>query len=198
MEYKTLGEIGTFIRGNGLQKKDFTESGVGCIHYGQIYTYYGLFTDKTKSYVSEELANTLKKAQKGDLIIATTSENIEDICKCVVWLGNEEIVFGGHSTVFKHQQNPKYIAYYFQTESFFNQKKKFTQGTKVKDISTLNLARISVPVPPLPVQEEIVRILDRFDALVNDISVGLPAELSARRKQYEYYRNRLLTFERAR
>ena len=44
-----LGEIGTFVRGNGLQKKDFTETGVGCIHYGQIYTYYGTSTDTTKS-----------------------------------------------------------------------------------------------------------------------------------------------------
>jgi type I restriction enzyme S subunit len=52
-----------------------------------------------------------------------------------------------------------------------------------------------VPIPPLPVQEEIVRILDQFDTLVNDIKQGLPAEISARRKQYEYYRDKLLTFK---
>ena len=51
VEFKKLGEIGTFVRGNGLQKKDFTECGVGCIHYGQIYTYYNLFTTETKSLV---------------------------------------------------------------------------------------------------------------------------------------------------
>jgi type I restriction enzyme S subunit len=50
-------------------------------------------------------------------------------------------------------------------------------------------------VPPLPIQERIVAILDKFDALVNDISVGLPAEIATRRQQYEYYRNKLLTFE---
>ena len=69
-------------------------------------------------------------------------------------------------------------------------------GAGIPGLNRKELFGISVPVPPLPVQEEIVRILDRFDALVNDISIGLPAELSARRKQYEYYRNRLLTFER--
>ena len=53
-----------------------------------------------------------------------------------------------------------------------------------------------IPIPPIAEQERIVAILDRFDALVNDISVGLPAEINARRKQYEYYRNRLLTFNR--
>ena len=53
---------------------------------------------------------------------------------------------------------------------------------------------IKIPIPPLTEQERIVAILDKFDALVNDISVGLPAELNARRKQYEYYRSKLLTF----
>ena len=52
-----------------------------------------------------------------------------------------------------------------------------------------------MPVTPLDEQERVVDILDKFDALVNDLSIGLPAELAARRKQYEYYRDKLLTFE---
>ena len=66
-------------------------------------------------------------------------------------------------------------------------------------IPTLDAAvidRIVITIPPITEQERIVAILDKFDALVNDISVGLPAEIEARRKQYEYYRNRLLTFKR--
>jgi type I restriction enzyme S subunit len=59
------------------------------------------------------------------------------------------------------------------------------------------MKRIPIPVPTLAEQERIVSILDKFDALVNDLSVGLPAELAARRKQYEYYRDRLLTFDEA-
>ena len=62
------------------------------------------------------------------------------------------------------------------------------------DVSAKDLAKIKIAVPSLTEQERIVAILDRFDALVNDISVGLPAELNARRKQYEYYRDKLLTF----
>ena len=189
-----LGSFGALIRGNGLQKKDFTENGIGCIHYGQIYTHYGTFTDKTKSFVSPELAKKLKKVNKGDLIIASTSEDIEGVCKAVAWLGDEEIVTGGHSTILKHNQNPKYIAYYFQTPMFFDQKRKFARGTKVIDVSAKDMAKIKIPLPSLDEQEHIVSILDRFDALVNDISIGLPAELKARRKQYEYYRDKLLTF----
>ena len=59
------------------------------------------------------------------------------------------------------------------------------------------IGKIIIPVPPLPEQERIVAILDKFDSLVNDISEGLPAELTARRQQYEYYRNKLLTFDEA-
>lgn len=197
IKFMQLGDVGTFIRGNGLQKKDFTDTGVGCIHYGQIYTYYGTFAERTKSYVSNELAEKLKKAQTGDLIIATTSENVEDVGKAVAWLGNEDICIGGHSYAFHHNQNPKYMAYLFQTEAFNQQKKKVVKGVKVIDINDSAMSKFKFGFPPLDEQERIVAILDKFDSLVNDISEGLPAELTARRQQYEYYRNKLLTFEEA-
>lgn len=192
----SLGELGTFTRGNGLQKKDFTKEGVGCIHYGQIYTRFGAFADKTLTYVNKELASRLLQVEKGDLVIACTSENVEDICKSVAWLGEENICTGGHACVFKHNQNPKYISYFFQTEYFFNQKKKYTYGTKVKDIKPDSIAKIKISLPSLKEQERIVSILDNLYTLTNDLSSGLPAEMEKRRQQYEYYRDRLLTFKR--
>lgn len=192
----TLGELGTFTRGNGLQKKDFTETGVGCIHYGQIYTRFGAFTDKTLTYVDETLASRLLKVEKGNLVIACTSENVEDICKCVAWLGEDDICTGGHACVFRHKQNPKYIAYFFQTDYFFNQKVKYTYGTKVKDIKPDSIAKIKIPLPSLKEQERIVSILDNLYTLSNDLTIGLPAEIGARQQQYEYYRDQLLTFKR--
>ena len=195
IQWKKLGEIGTFIRGNGLQKKDFTESGVGCIHYGQIYTHYGTFATKTKTFVSESLAKNLLEVNPGDIVLACTSENVEDVAKAVAWIGNETIVTGGHSVVMKHKENPKYIAYFMQTLLFFNQKRKYAYGAKVIDIKTEDLAKIIIPLPPLELQEKIVAILDRFETLVNDISKGLPAEIEAVKARYEYYRNKLLTFK---
>jgi len=192
VEWKALGEIGESSRGNGLQKSDFREEGVGCIHYGQIYTYYGTFVYKTKSFVSDDLAFKLKKINKGDLIITTTSENLEDVCKSIVWLGDEEIVTGGHATIFKHNQNAKYLAYYFQTDDIFKQKKRYARGTKVIEIKANEIAKFKIPIPPLAEQERIVSILDKFEELVNS---GLPAEIEARRKQYEYYREKLLSFK---
>ena len=192
----SLGDLGTFTRGNGLQKKDFTKEGVGCIHYGQIYTRFGAFADKTLTYVNRELASHLLQVEKGNLVIACTSENVEDICKSVAWLGEENICTGGHACVFRHNQNPKYISYFFQTEYFFNQKKKYTYGTKVKDIKPDSIAKIKIPLPSLKEQERIVSILDNLYALTNDLTSGLPAEMEKRRQQYEFYRDKLLTFKR--
>lgn len=196
VEWKKMSEVGTFIRGNGLQKKDFTESGVGCIHYGQIYTKLNTFTDKTLTYCSENVAKKLTPVHPGDLIIACTSENVEDVCKSVAWLGKGDIVTGGHACVFSHHENPKYIAYLLQTENFFQQKKKYARGVKVIDIKVADLQKITLPIPSLEEQRRIVNILDRFESLTTSLQSGLPAEIAARRQQYEHYRDKLLTFKR--
>lgn len=185
VKWKKMSEVGTFIRGNGLQKKDFTESGVGCIHYGQIYTKFNTFTDKTLTYCSENVARKLTPVHPGDLIIACTSENVEDVCKTVAWLGKEDIVTGGHACVFSHHENPKYIAYLLQTENFFQQKKKYARGVKVIDIKVADLQKITLPIPSLEEQHRIVSILDRFESLTTSLQSGLPAEIVARRQQTE-------------
>ncbi|HBK2613014.1 TPA: restriction endonuclease subunit S [Escherichia coli] len=187
-------DIGEFIRGGTFQKKDFIDAGVGCIHYGQIYTYYGTYTEKTKTYISTALAKKCKKAQKGDLIIATTSENDEDVCKAVAWLGSEDIAVSSDACIYKHNLNPKYVSYFFQTEQFQNQKKQYITGAKVRRVNADNLSKILIPVPSMEIQERIVSILDKFDTLTNSITEGLPREIELRQKQYEYYRDLLFSF----
>lgn len=130
------------------------------------------------------------------MIIAVTSENLEDVCKPLAWLEKNDIVTGGHTAILRHNQNPKYIAYYLETSMFFTQKTKLAQGIKVIEVAPKKLEKVSIPIPPLSEQERIVSILDKFDALVNDISICLTAEIEERQKQYEYYRDKLLTFNR--
>jgi type I restriction enzyme S subunit len=144
-----------------------------------------------------ELAATLRTAKKGDLIIAGTGENVEEVCKAVAWLGDDDVAVHDDCYIFRHSLNPKYAAYFFQSSHFNAQKVKYAAGAKMIRVTSDSMERIRVPVPPLAEQERIVAILDKFDALVNDRSVGLPAELAARRQQYEYYRDRLLTFQEA-
>ncbi|MBR1439578.1 MAG: restriction endonuclease subunit S, partial [Synergistaceae bacterium] len=189
VEYKTLGEFATVIRGGNFQKKDFVERGKPCIHYGQMYTHFKNTTDKTLTFVSEEVFNKSKQAQPNDIIMAVTSENVDDVCSCVAWLGKENIAVSGHTAIIHHNQNPSYMSYYFHSEHFYKQKVKLAHGTKVIEVTPDKLLNLEIPVPPLPVQEEIVRILDTFTSLTAELT----AELTARRKQYEYYRDALLT-----
>ncbi|EPW8591145.1 restriction endonuclease subunit S [Escherichia coli] len=197
VEWLSLGELGDFIRGNGLQKKDFVESGFPAIHYGQIYTRYGLSADKTFTYVLPELANKLRKAQKNDLLLATTSENDEDVVKPLAWLG-DNVAISGDMMLFRHEQNVKYLAYFFQSEIFQTQKMKYITGAKVRRVSSGDLSKIKIPIPcsnnpekSLAIQSEIVRILDKFTALTAELT----AELNMRKKQYNYYRDQLLSFD---
>ena len=191
-----LGSLGTFVRGNGLQKKDLQESGNPVIHYGQVFTRYGLHEDKTLSYANDEVYDKLRKAEKGNLVIATTSENDEDVCKALAWLGETPAGISGDAYIYRHEMNPKYVSYFFTTHDFQRQKLRHITGTKVRRVSGKNLETIEIPLPSLKEQQRIVDILDRFDALTSSLSEGLPAELAARRSQYEYYRDQLLSFPR--
>ena len=197
VEWKELGTLGEFTRGNGMQKNDFTDEGFPAIHYGQIYTKYGLSAEETFTFVSKELANKLKKAKKHDLLLATTSENDEDLVKPLAWLGPHAAI-SGDMMLFRHKQNVKYLAYYFHTDAFQAEKRKYITGAKVRRVSSRDLAKIRVPIPSpdnpeksMAIQAEIVRILDTFTALTAELT----AELTARKKQYNYYRDQLLRFD---
>lgn len=196
VEYLPMGDerVGKFIRGGGLQKKDFISSGVGCIHYGQIYTHYGTHTGRTKSYVSEDFARKARMAKPGNLVIATTSENDDDVCKAVAWLGDRDIAVSSDACFYAHKLNPKFVSYFFQTEQFQVQKRPYITGTKVRRVNADNLAKILIPIPSLEEQARIAAILDKFDTLTSSLTEGLPREIALREKQYAYYRDQLLSF----
>ena len=146
--------------------------------------------------IGDEVFNKSKKAQQNDIVMAITSENVEDVCKCVAWLGDEDIAVSGHTAIIHHNQNPKFLAHYFNTSMFYRQKEKMAHGVKVIEVLPEQLSKAMIPLPTIEEQNRIVEILDRFDELINDISKGLPAELEIRQKQYEYYRDKLLDFKR--
>ena len=189
-------DIAEITRGGNFQKKDFVESGYPCIHYGQIYTKYGISATQTLTYISDSVAEKSRKAKKNDIVMAVTSENVEDVCKCVAWLGDDAIAVSGHTAIIQHSQNAKYLAYYFHTSMFLSQKRKLAHGTKVIEVTPDKLNDVIISLPTLEKQKEIVEVLDRFDTLCNDLTTGLPAEIEARQKQYEYYRDKLLSFKK--
>jgi len=191
VEMKTLGEVGEFIRGAGILKSDFVDEGFPCIHYGQIHTRYGISATKAISHIDESLYKKSKKAVKGDVILATTSEDAEGCAKPVAWLGEEEVAVSGDAYIYHHNQNGKFMAYQFMTHNFMLFKIMNATGAKVVRISGDNMAKYEFPLPPLSEQQRIVSILDTFEASIQN----LETQLKERQKQYEYYRNKLLTFE---
>lgn len=191
-----LGVIGEFQRGKRFVKDDMLSEGVPCIHYGEMYTHYGTWANKSKSFLSEELVESknLRVAEKGDVVIVAAGETIEDIGLGTAWLGNEGVVIHDACFSFRSPLNPKYVAYFTRTKQFHDQIKKHISSGKISAINARGLEKVLIPVPSPEEQERIVTILDKFDILTTSISEGLPKEIELRKMQYEYYRDLLLTF----
>jgi type I restriction enzyme S subunit len=197
VRWMPMADFGTFIRGRRFTKNDMVPSGIPSIHYGEIYTHYGVSASATLSHIRNDLAGNLRYARRGDVVIAGVGETVEDVAKAVAWLGETDVAIHDDSYAFRSEEDPTYIAYVMQTAAFHLQKEKYVTRAKVKRVGGESLGKIVVPVPPIDDQRRIVAILNKFNTLAKELSIGLPAELNARRQQYEYYRDRLLTFEEA-
>ena len=194
VQWAAMADVGEFFRGRRFTKADYVEDGVGCIHYGEIYTHYGTSTNIVISHVQPEMKPILRFAKPGDVVVTDVGETVEDVGKAVAWMGADDVAIHDHCYAFRHSMNPKFVSYCMQTASFIAEKAKYVARTKINTLLMDGFSKIRIPVPPLEEQERIVSILDKFDALANDISIGLPAEIKARRQQYEHYRDRLLIF----
>lgn len=148
------------------------------------YPYYGAsgIVDYVSSYIfdgnylliSEDGANLL--ARSTPIAFSISGKN---------WVNNH-----AHVLKFQNMFTQKYIEYYINMIDV----SQYVSGGAQPKLNQENLNKILIPIPPLPEQQRIVSILDKFETLVNDLSQGLPAEIAAVQEQYEYYRNKLLSF----
>ena len=194
--WKKLSEVGTFIRGKRFVRTDIVEQGVPCIHYGDIYTYYGLTAHTTRTCLLPEKAEKMRFAQKNDVIIVAAGENNMDIGVGVAWLGEEKVAVHDACFIFRSELNPRYLSHFLRSSDYHLQIKKYVSEGKICSISAQNLGKAVIAIPSLEEQERRANVLDRFEALTTSLQHGLPAEITARRQQYEYYRDKLLDFKR--
>lgn len=189
-----MSEIGTFIRGKRFVRTDIVNNGVPCIHYGDMYTYYGLYATKSKGMLRSELAPKMRYAQKNDVVIVAAGENKEDIGIGMAWLGDESAAIHDACFIFRSDLYPQYVSHYLRSNYYHKQIVKYVSEGKICSISAKGLGNAIIPIPSYDEQVRIATLLNKFDALVSDLVQGLPAEIKAVQEQYEYYRNKLLSF----
>lgn len=200
IEYLSVGELFEFKNGLNKEKSAFGH-GQPFINFTDVYKNRWLTNEKVSGLVNvnpNEIENY--SAKKGDVFFTRTSETKEDIGMSSALIENiPNCVFNGFSIRARPTTDlllPKFSAYYFSTNKVRKTIIKYSAFTTRGSITGPKLSKILVPILPLGKQQRIVDILDRFDTLVNDIKTGLPAEIEARQKQYEYYRDKLLTFKK--
>ncbi len=140
-------------------------------------------------------SGNLTKYETGNILIG----NIRPYLK-KIWRATNTGGTNGDVLVVQIKENEKnnidseYLYYLLSSDSFFDYAMQFAKGAKMPRGDKSAIMKFEIPVPTIEEQKKAVSILSKFDFLVNDISIGLPAELKARRSQYEYYRGKLLTF----
>lgn len=186
----TIGDLGTITRGRRFVRDDVRESGMPCIHYGDMYTYYGITARTTKTFLDRNFPKKMQYAKKGDVVVVGAGENDLDIGVGTVWEGEEPAAVHDACYILAHNQNPKYIAYFLRTNYYHQQLRKYVSEGKICSISGVGLGSCLIPIPSLKKQQEIVEFLDKFEFSITALTLTLEAS----KKRYEYYRDEMMRF----
>ena len=154
----------------------------GCLSSGNCK--YITLNDESKKYLLKE----------GDLLLARTGATYG---KTLYFPNNEPAVYASFLIKIDLDNSVilnRYYWHFSKSNLYWKQADKYVSKAGQQQFNTNAVSRVIVPVPPMEVQERIVKVLDNFDAICSDLGIGLPAEIEKRQKQYEYYRDKLLTF----
>ena len=194
VKWMKIGDICDTLSGFPFDSSKFTSDGVQLMRGANVKRGYFDFSSELNKYW--ESSNGLEKylLEPNDIIISMDGSLVG---KSFCYLKEEHLplLLVQRVARLRTQENFKYI-YHYITKSFPDYVDKKKTAGAIPHISMKDINNFPIPIPPLSEQQRIVDILDRFEALTTDLQSGLPAEIAARRKQYEYYREKLLTFKR--
>lgn len=203
VEWKRLGEIGSFYGGlQGKSKYDFNEGNAKFVPYKNVYLNPSLnlsLLESVKIYDGEKQ----RTLERGDVIFTLSSETLEEcgLSSVVTEQTTQNIYLNSfcfylrlHNT---HILLPDFSKYLFRSKNLRKQIIKTAQGVTRFNVSKKLMKNIIIPIPPLEVQKEIVGILDMFSTLTVELARSISKEITLRQKQYEYYREKLLMFDKS-
>ena len=170
---KTIDSLQTdMYRGSGITREQIRLEGVPCVRYGEIYTTYNYWFEECVSHTDEQIINSKKYFEHGDILFAITGESVEDIGKSIAYLGHNKCLAGGDIIVMKHNQNPKYLAYALSTPDAIAQKGFGKTKLKVVHTNAPSLKAIVLPIPSLSEQQRIAARLDALSANVKALQTN--------------------------
>ena len=192
VERKTIGEIAKKVSSGGTPKTGVSKYYNGDIPWLRTQEVdFGEIWDTGIKITESGLKNSSAKLiPKNCVIIAMYGATVGKIGINKIPMATNQAC--ANICLYENIVNYRYVFYFLSSK--YKYIKSLGTGSQT-NINAQIVKKLQIPIPPLKEQERIVSILDKFDALVNDISIGLPAELKARRQQYEYYRGKLLTFK---
>ncbi|MCK2746283.1 restriction endonuclease subunit S [Escherichia coli] len=196
VEWVALNKLATFLKGKSLPKEKITPDGNRyCIHYGELFTHYGPIIDKVCSKTNQAINESIL-SEKNDVLMPTSDVTPRGLAtaSCIQESG---VILGGDILIIRCSGvDGRYLSNFI-----INNKKKILQmvkGSTVYHLYAKDIGKLLIPIPcpnnpekSLAIQSEIVRILDKFTALTAELT----AELNMRKKQYNYYRDQLLSFD---
>lgn len=173
-----------------------SDSGIPFITISNITEYHNIDFENTM-YVPESYYNSLaekRRPRKGDILYTVVGSYGIPVCI----ENDKKFVFQRHIAILRPNNDivkSRYLFHAMQSTDFKIQAEKSAKGAAQKTIALSALGKMHMSVPSMDVQERIVEVLDNFEAICTDLNIGLPAEIEARQKQYEYYRDKLLSFK---